>query len=474
MKLTGEAVEASELPDNLPGFEASKKKITDLDVLWGVIEGVGVPVVAQAGEIFYLDPVLGWVLETNDFQKRLHIARARDGCKSMWSMALNFLRAPDPTSLLEPCTYWERHGYHMTEWKWTPIRLSENQIMFSDGVVTLLPNGGEEFFPMFEQKDIDGKKINIPRVIWGPRVGLEWATEDGEAPVCAEFEALVKHLFPNETVRRRLQALCGGILQPHWIMRGEIAIWGVTGGGKTTFATAIGCCPGGGVGVSLIPAAQLVRNKWTVSGLMNKFVNISDDSPLVEGWGPFLKNYTTGSVLVENKYAPPAVVSATAKLISCGNDLQNIADPSGAATGRLFPFQVRKSLPNRSDTAKMGRGYWSAVERRRGILTWLLEGVRLRLTEGAHGDEGESVTARKAADPLEAWLREEIEAGGDSEISLTEIVRRIPAGTAGRSDNVLNRIVSEYICRIFGKEGVRKRHGGGEKTRVYNGLRFVE
>ena len=343
--------------------------------------------------------------------------------------------------------------------EWRPFHLSPSQIMLTDGIYDVLT---DELIPF------------AGRVIYGPRVSMPWLTENDEPARCEEFEQMVARALPNPEIRRHFQEVLSCVLQPHVVLRGQIILWGPPGSAKTTIATAIGCAPSGAMGLSFISEAELVKSKWAAGGLLNRFCNISDDSPVVKGWPGWIKSYTSGNLRMEMKYVHPFRAAATAKMISTCNELQDAADASGAMVDRMFPFRFEQRVAGKWDTEKMTVEYWSEPERREGIVNWLLDGlIRLR----TRGDfdvpaawEEDKQTAVCLADPLEAWLRDNIRIGA-GEILRAEILSDMPSGIAVGKQ--LDMKLAEYMRRLFKSEGVRKRFNG-EKERVFTGVTWID
>jgi len=167
----------------------------------------------------------------------------------------------------------------------------------------------------------------------------------------------------------------------------------------------------------------------------------------------------------------PFRAAATAKMISTCNELQDASDASGAMVDRMFPFRFEQRVTGKWDTEKMTVEYRSEPDRREGIVNWLLDGlIRLR----TRGDfdipaewEEDKQTAVCLADPLEAWLRDNIEAK-DGSISRADLLAKLPSSlpSLGRS---LDMRLSEYMKRLFKSSPIRKMIDG-ERERYFTGV----
>ena len=417
------------------------------------VGGYGANLAAQGGS-FFAETSHGWVDVTDEVKNRAHAFLGKNAYRDFMPVLSDYLKVPEVFSCVKATIYHERiMGQKGLEWR--PFHLSASQIMLTDGIYDVLT---DELIPF------------AGRVIYGPRVSMPWLTENDEPTRCREFEDMIARALPNPEIRRHFQEVMSCVLQPHVVLRGQIILWGPPGSAKTTIATALGCAPAGAMGLSFISEAELVKSKWAAGGLLNKFANISDDSPVVKGWPGWIKSYTSGNLRMEMKYVHPFRAAATAKMISTCNELQDASDASGAMVDRMFPFRFEQRVTGKWDTEKMTVEYWSEPDRREGIVNWLLDGlIRLR----TRGDfdipaewEEDKQTAVCLADPLEAWLRDNIERG-EGEILREEIVSRIPVNIGGGRSMDMKLV--DYMKRLFGSEAIRKRVDG-ERERMFSGV----
>jgi len=417
---------------------------------------------AFQGGSFFSETKSGWIDVTDELVKKAHGFVGGNAHREFMPILRDFLKIPEVSTCSRSSIYYIRVAAKDSagneiegRTEWAPFFLEKSEVMLTDGIYDIL---ADELAPFGS------------RVIYGPRVSMPWLIEGDEPARCEEFEQMIARAFPDAEMRRHFQEVMSTILQPHCILRGNIILWGLPGSGKTTLATAIACAPAGATGMSFIQEAELVKSKWSAAGLLNRFSNISDDSPVVQGWPGWAKAYTSGNLRLELKYMQPYRAPATAKLISTCNELQDSADASGAMVDRMFPFHVANRIAGRWDAEKMTVEYWAEPERRAGVVNWLLDGlIRLR----SRGDfdipkawEEEKQVAVCLSDPLEAWLRDNIERG-DGSLSREDILARMPGKfPIGRS---LDMQLAGYMKRLFGAEYVRKRING-ERERVFDGI----
>ena len=448
----GEAVAPKR--SRLPRAEGAPKA-TQHDKARRFIATYGQNLAWQGGQ-FMAETSAGWEVVTDEVIKRAHAFLGTNARRDFLIMVQDALKIPEVSTCTRSTLYYERVT-HGAKQEWLPFHLSKTEVMLTDGIYDIQTDVLQPF---------------AGRVIYGPRISIPWLSIDGTPPRCEEFEAMIARALPDPEIRRHFQEVMATLLQPHSILRGQIILWGPPGSAKTTLATAIGCSVAGASGVSFIQEAELVKSKWSAAGLLNKFANISDDSPVVRGWPGFLKSYTSGNLRLELKFQQPYRAPATAKLISTCNELQDAADASGAMVDRMYPFRFSNRVEGRWNTEVMTVEYWSVPERREGVVNWLLDGL-IRLRE--RGEflvpaqwETEKQIAVNQADPLEAWLREHLEKG-EGQIKRNDLVAKIPADLAP-SQGLDNKLAS-YMMRLFRVATERVRESG-EKVRVCEGVRW--
>ncbi len=417
------------------------------------IHTYGAPLAYQGGS-FFAETSQGWSDVTDELVKKAHTCLGGNAHREFMPILRDFLKIPEMSACARSSLYYERIERD-GKMEWRPFHLSKEELMLTDGIYNILSDDLQPFGS---------------RVIYGPRISMPWLTENDEPARCLEFEEMIERALPDPEIRRHFQEVVSTILQPHVVLRGQIILWGLPGSGKTTLATAIACAPAGATGVSFIQEAELVKSKWSAAGLLNRFANISDDSPVVAGWPGWAKAYSSGNLRLELKYMQPYRAPATAKLISTCNELQAAEDASGAMVDRMYPFQFVHRVAGLWDTEKMTVEYWSEPERRAGVVNWLLDGL-IRLRERGKFEvprewEVQKQIAVCLADPVEAWLRDNIERG-EGEIRRDDLVSQIPASIdTGRAFDMR---LADYMQRLFRAERIRKQVEG-ERSQFFTGV----
>lgn len=404
-----------------------------------VVEEWGKPLAYAAGKVFECTDV-GWVDVTTSVLDRCNRVMGRNSENGAYRVLCNIVALPQDGAI-----------YHrLVDRRWIPLRLGLNELLFSDYKLDLLT----------------GETEKIVEPIFGPRIMAPYAIDGDEPPRCPEFEEMVATALPNPEVRRHFQEIMGLILQPHAHIRHQIVLWGAPGSRKSSIATAIACAMAGHDGSAWTWEADLARDKWSSIALYGKFCNVSDDSPPSKAWGSWLKRYSSGIYTVEAKYHRPEAVPVTAKLISTCNEMQQMADASGAAADRLLPFRFDAAPPrsNIVDRDKwLQKDYWSDPTNRAGVLTWLLEGLERLRGRGTYMEPEAWLISRRAAvaesDPTADTLTENLVAATKDDFVTASAVRAlVPDLPSGRRGDML---LSRYIGRLFpGARKTRRKIGG--------------
>ena len=426
----------------------SRKKASDYDMAQMVLEAWGKPMAFHGGEMWSFDPATGWTVASEHI---LSLANQMKGCNTkstVWEILVNQHKTPSCDTHPNPSTYWER-----VRNRWEPFPVNSNQVLFANGILTINPTG-IEFEPTEE------------RAIFGPRITIPF-DDDLFDQHCSEFEDLIDFALPEPEHRVYLQKLCSLILQPHVLLRGQVVFWGVPHSGKSTLATAIGMAPGGLTGASYQSEKRLTKDKWATISLLNKFINVSNDSDFSPSWESFMKDYTTGMVSVEPKFHKPTSLPATAKLFTTCNEFQKLKDMSGAAQQRYRVFEFTKPIPESAtanQSEKMTPGYWCDESRRVGVLAWLLRGLELTLSEGLLEPKSLQAVKQRAVgegNPAIAWLSDNVEPAENEFLPSSAIAEGM------LSDNIEplhGPVLAKFMFRMFGVQPTKEKRVRGYKN----------
>lgn len=444
-----------------PKKRGRKRGTTDVVLAKQIVDDLKTPIVYFANEFYAYSQSFGWI----PFTRELMIAgmeitgrSVKQTLRPCWE---EYLAVPDAKG-------WPEHPLYLKQigpvWggQWEPLLLSQHEVLYSDGIYDVTT---KEFRSTGDQ------------VIWGPRITVQcpYAPEfDGcEDPVCEEFEQVIEEALPDPEIRRHFQEVCGQVLQPHSSFRGQIILWGGAGTRKSTVAMAIALAPGGNIGASQMLERDLIKSKWSTHALLNKFANLSDDSPRVSGWPGFIKSYTSGAMTIEAKYAQPYVRPATAKLLSTCNELPDAGDVSSAMVDRMFPFHFDRRFNGTWDHQMTTIAYWCDQFRREGVAAWLLEGLtRLRMRGSFQPPEtwiNLKQVAMDLADPVEGWLRENLLKTGDRKFVKKDDLRSKMDG--GMLRDLTDKKLAGYMSRLFDSKIEQLRDKGSEaKFRAFVGV----
>lgn len=416
-----------------------------------VVEAWGRPLAFQAGEFWSFTTEFGWQAVTEKIAALCNQIKNGNAEQNVLKIVQTQLLLPSADMVTEPATYWERVN-GIWEGKWVPFRVNRHSVLFANGVLDLQEM---EFTPTEN------------RIIYGPRITIPFDDDLFECS-CEEFDVALEKAMPLAANREYFQRLMSLVLQPHVLFRGQIVAWGRPQTGKSTLMRAIGLAPAGAVGCSFVTEYELASSRWASVGLINKFANISDDSPHTRRWEPWMKGYTSGIFRTEPKFCKVTSASATAKLIATCNEFQPLDDQSGAAEQRYRAFEFENPIMDVGSTGHaemLSIDYWCDPARRRGIVGWLLNGLVEALRIGIAEPEMLKAAKQKAigsGNNLYQWFTENVTFDPQAEIRSSDLL------DAAISDGV--EVTAHSLGRMAGKFAVRQvRH---DSKRYYQGIKL--
>jgi hypothetical protein len=437
--------------------EAKPAKRSHYKIAQDLVQNYTHQLAYNAGEFYAFIAERGWVCITS----LLYSDAARECGTAPDRTVIPILqnRLSIPANASQETVYWRMTGEDKFKPNWVPFHIEPSELLFADCIYDV----------------ITGETREHPGCIFGPMINLPWVIdEEIEEPRNLEFESLIEHAIPEPEVRRHFQEVVSTLLQPHVPLRGQIVLWGEPYSGKTTIATALGCCPAGRVGLSQMQETEIVEDRFASCNLVNRFANVSDDSGQTNKWVDFMKRYTSGSMNVRPMYQKPVSVTPTAKLISTCNHIQGLSDASSACTDRMLVFRLDRCIEKvhggRND-AKMTAVYWSSIEQREGVLTWLVDGLA-RLRKRGSFDVPEIVQnwkrdAEQEGDPVVDMIRTKLTASSEGFVASSELKSLFPPVTDGKK-------LGQYLRRLFPGVAQEFRKVDGKSVRGWVGVEVVE
>lgn len=428
---------------------------SDYDIANMTMDFWAKPLAYRAGEFWSHSGGDGWAI-AEGLQSKCDEFRGSYTGASVMRIIESRVKIPDATNLAAPACYWQQ-----AETGWIPLEVADTDVVFSNGILDTTTG-------VFRETGA--------QIIFGPSVSLPY-DPDIMTYNCPEFDNLLESALPDPEHREYLQKICGMILQPHSMWRGQIVFHGVTHSGKSTLATAIACAPGGASGSSFCSENKLASDKWAPNMLLNKFANVSNDSANTVKWENWMKEYTSGTYTAEAKHCKPITVMSTAKLITTCNEFQQIRDTSGAAEGRYAVFRFNNPIAqsnNPRDAKYMTPTYWSDPDRRTGILSWMLRGLIKLQADGLVEPESLRIIKRKSiseGNEILGGLIEyvDLDPNPESFLRSTDIFEALGVN----SRDAAAKQVSSEMFRLFKAAKVRVRPEGEPHPVIgYRGVRL--
>lgn len=310
-----------------------------------------------------------------------------------------------------PYYKWVGDGSDWPNDGWKPFTARANQLVFGNGLL-----------------DLSTGEITKHEGLWGPTISVDVESlPDIRAgnPWPEKFSQLIQTMedgFADAETLECFQACMSFILRPHVHFRHGIWILGDAGSRKSTIATALCSAPGGAEGIARISERRLGHDeRFASSGLVGKFVNFSDDMGGDAKFRDWFKSYTGNPTFQgEFKYSNSRPYSATAKLVSCCNQLPKLFDASDAIASRMLIFQFAKKHVGGAEpelvslSPHLDADYWNDDATRAHILAWLVEGARRVAAAGNSIPKPKSMVISidehiQATDPVRTWLEDNLE-----------------------------------------------------------------
>lgn len=316
------------------------------------------PLASISGKIYALKPK-GWTDVSNEVQRDCNTISGKNNTQLYAYISSNFAL---PTTVGEDfCQYYEwkypnERDYFIGEW--VPYHLEQWEVLFSDGKLNL------KTLEFTEHKEIRGEenKYYFWKPIWGAIIpfeysgvelkkhikAIDWERLDDSNPYHFNLRHIQRNLDTEKTsnqITEKFLEFMAFCLISHFQWKKEIYLIGESNTLKTTIARMFAYSIAGVGGTSEVTQAEIIRDKWGSINLVNKLINISDDSEDVsKRWTDFMKRYTSGVFTIESKYGKPQAIPATAKFIHCSNIPPTQQDPSLAGKNRHVEFEFNKPL----------------------------------------------------------------------------------------------------------------------------------
>jgi phage/plasmid-associated DNA primase len=430
------------------GKKARAVELSDYEIAEDILQTWRNTLAYQAGSFFSLSTE-GWQDVTGELSNLANKFAGRNTSNSVMPIIQGLTAIPSVTT--DAVFYWEK-----IEKEWVPFKAGSKQVVFCNGILDL--------DRMVFEEDAD-------RAIYGAVINLPYEIDSLDA-TDSIFENMVNRAFPILEQREYFQRLCGLILMPHVIFRGQIVLWGSPHTGKSTIARAIALAPGGFAGASFLTEEAICSNKYARVNLVNKFANVSDDSHFSNKWESWFKQYTGGIVEIEPKFCKVSTVPATAKIISTCNEFQTLKDLSGAAEMRYRVFRMDNAIPvsgSIEQTQFLSPEYWCQKDKRKGVMGWLLRGLKKAIDKGILEPESLAQIKKDAitsTSPVKTWISENTIEDASKAVLTNDILARMALDNIPSTSSEINRVIKYFYPRAIPYRTA--------KSRGFKGVDFIE
>jgi hypothetical protein len=438
--------------------------------------------VAYGNEVWLRNKSGQWCVQTGYVKQRLlEWYRADPGRTGLWG-ALMIHAAADPTNSGETPYFRKElkaNPNGVEKWgRWEEYVCEPREVLFRGGIYDL----ATRTFKPWDEKEI----------VFGPLVDADF--DPGIMEACrqsdfthapAKFRELVgmvgyalsdKGAADPGTVRFFLQTVAQ-VLRPHAGYGHFVHVLGESGARKTTILRALLGAPYGCRGLSETWESRLAEDKFASIDLLHKVANLSNDSAASAKFPSFIKQVTSGYLIVEKKFCDAQKVALTAKLYATMNHPQNLKDSSRAIENRLtiFRFHPRTDNHRGAEGAQwMKADFWDAQDRL-WITHWLLAALE------AAGVQVPAPTPRAAAwkeetlnraMPLRAFVEEELDLNAEKPDLKTHIVNHAIETEACTADgaDAFKKSLGEYLGDRHGIRSKQVRNAEGLQVRVWVGV----
>ena len=224
---------------------------------------------------------------------------------------------------------------------------------------------------------------------------------------------------------------------------------------------------------------DMAEDMFALSGLLNKFCNVSSDSGTTKRWGETLLKLTSGPVALRFMHKEPFSATLTAKLWNTCNLMQELDDAAGNMSNRVKVFEFRGEAYERNGKhgtdAALNIGTWTEPEMRRAIVAWMFDGLFDLRNEGPAEENREETERRmNEADPERAQFVERVQVTHNPEdfVSSANLIAAIWPGESMSANVKAGVRLSVRMKTLFGLEPKLKKIDG-KPVRGYSGIILV-